>query len=305
MIDLITFDVRQLIDGLKAPATVDAYCTHWAKFRDFAGERDLPLDDSDTLIGWRNHLVKATKESPNTINLRISAIKSVFSELSARKQVQREIFWAMRDVAGVKASVLAKRKKPNAQVRIEPEEMRELVDSPVIELGNPFGARNRALLYVLATSGVRISEAVAIKVADIQKRNGNYLIANILGKGQANTRVAPLSADGYAAIQDWLFVRPVDGDYLFPQIDWLPNGELLYSPDHMSSDAAYKVVKRVCADCGIPNAKPHDFRRFVGTQLAQKDIRIAQKVLGHRNISTTADHYVLDKEPLGSTEGLF
>ncbi len=45
----------------------------------------------------------------------------------------------------------------------------------------------------------------------------------------------------------------------------------------------------------LSHIKPHDFRRFVGTQLAKHDIRKAQKALGHKRIDTTARHYVLDE----------
>ncbi len=51
--------------------------------------------------------------------------------------------------------------------------------------------------------------------------------------------------------------------------------------------------------------KPHDFRRFVGTQLAKDDIRKAQKALGHKDIRTTAKHYVLDEIEAGLTDDLF
>ena len=51
--------------------------------------------------------------------------------------------------------------------------------------------------------------------------------------------------------------------------------------------------------------KPHDFRRFVGTELAKRDIRQAQKALGHKRIETTARHYVLDELAGGLTDGLY
>lgn len=52
------------------------------------------------------------------------------------------------------------------------------------------------------------------------------------------------------------------------------------------------------------NIKPHDVRRFVGTQLAKRDIRTAQKALGHKHIDTTAWHYVLDELDVGLTDDL-
>jgi integrase len=51
--------------------------------------------------------------------------------------------------------------------------------------------------------------------------------------------------------------------------------------------------------------EPHDFRRFVGTQLAKQNIRKAQKALGHKRIDTTAQHYVLDELEVGLTDDLY
>jgi integrase/recombinase XerD len=53
------------------------------------------------------------------------------------------------------------------------------------------------------------------------------------------------------------------------------------------------------------DVKPHDFRRFVGTQLAKEDIRQAQKALGHKRIDTTAAHYVLDELEPNLTDDLY
>jgi integrase len=64
-------------------------------------------------------------------------------------------------------------------------------------------------------------------------------------------------------------------------------------------------VKRYAAAVGLPSVKPHDFRRFVGTNLAKTDLRQAQKALGHKDINTTAKHYVLDELEPGLTDGLF
>jgi integrase/recombinase XerD len=55
------------------------------------------------------------------------------------------------------------------------------------------------------------------------------------------------------------------------------------------------VVQKYSTAVGLVDVKPHDFRRFVGTQLAKEDIRQAQKALGHKRIDTTAAHYVLDE----------
>ena len=63
----------------------------------------------------------------------------------------------------------------------------------------------------------------------------------------------------------------------------------------MHLSAAWRAVQRYAQHVGLAHVKLHDFRRFVGTELARRDIRLAQKALGHKRIETTARHYVLDE----------
>ncbi len=64
------------------------------------------------------------------------------------------------------------------------------------------------------------------------------------------------------------------------------------------------MVQRYAAAVGLEHIKPHDFRRFVGTKLAKRDIRLAQNQLGHKRIETTSQNYVLDAVRLGVTDDL-
>jgi len=73
----------------------------------------------------------------------------------------------------------------------------------------------------------------------------------------------------------------------------------------MSLTAVWQAVQQYAAAVGLRHVKPHDFRRFVGTELAKRDIRLAQKALGHKRIETTARHYVLDELAGGLTDGLY
>jgi integrase len=73
----------------------------------------------------------------------------------------------------------------------------------------------------------------------------------------------------------------------------------------MSPTAVWQAVQQYAAAVGLRHVKPHDFRRFVGTELAKRDIRQAQKALGHTRIETTAKHYVLDELEVGLTDGLY
>lgn len=75
--------------------------------------------------------------------------------------------------------------------------------------------------------------------------------------------------------------------------------------NHIHQVSAWELVKRYAGAVGLESVKPHDFRRFVGTNLAKTDARQAQKALGHKDINTTYKHYVLDELEVGLTDGLF
>ena len=78
------------------------------------------------------------------------------------------------------------------------------------------------------------------------------------------------------------------------------------SAEPLSRTGAWRIVQRYARQVGLADIKPHDFRRFVGTQLtARRGIRQAQRALGHKRIETTAQHYVLDELEGGLTDGLY
>jgi integrase len=93
-----------------------------------------------------------------------------------------------------------------------------------------------------------------------------------------------------------------------------PTAERLFQAMQQASAAPLSTVNVWCTvqgyadQIGLSHIKPHDFRRFVGTQLAKRDIRKAQKAqkaLGHKHIDTTAQHYVLDEPEEGLTDDLY
>ena len=94
----------------------------------------------------------------------------------------------------------------------------------------------------------------------------------------------------------------IDTDYIFT--GFASRGDSRATDKPFSRQAAWQLVQRYADALGLANIKPHDFRRYVGTQLARRDIRVAQKQLGHASIATTAKHYVLDLVRLGITDDL-
>jgi len=301
-------DVFKIINGTKSKGTVDMYVRYWEQYIEFCGSEDDALK-SEMLAAWRQHMVNNTEYSSGTINSKISAIKSIVSSLSERKTVSRETKWDFLEVKSLPSVALQERKRPNNRIRITTEQMRSIVDTPEASLYEPLFCLHRALLLLLGTTGMRVSEALRVKVNDIDKSGSGHVIRNVMSKAKTEPRTVPLGAEAYDAVMDWIHIRPVQSDYVFISSNRtkseLPDS-ILWNDEPMTRVSAWRVVRRYGKKNGLPNIKPHDLRRFVGTQLASKSgIRVAQKVLGHASPDTTARYYILDDTPIGATDELF
>jgi integrase len=147
---------------------------------------------------------------------------------------------------------------------------------------------------------------VNLKVADIEYGTDDEGVSGwmvyVLGKNMEKPEARDLSRQSKAAIDAWLQARPVDSEYIFT--GFTGRGDREPSAKPITRQAAWQLVQRYAKGLGLSHIKPHDFRRYVGTQLARKDIRLAQKQLGHKRIETTAQNYVLDNIRLGITDDL-
>lgn len=253
-----------------------------------------------SLARWRRHLAQDTDLSPNTINRRLAAVKRVVVEASVQGYVDHATADAFRQVRGVQVKALKARTKTIARIRLSPAQVRRLCDEP--DLSTLKGFRDRALLHTLASSGCRVSGVVTLTERQILRRDGSFFL-EVIDKNRTEPREAPLSQEAYAAIQSWLARRPLVSDFLFTSFGGKGNRPTP-RPLHISS--AWRVVTHYAARAGIcEGATPHDLRRFLGTELARDDIRMAQKALGHRSIQTTAAHYVLDELRGGLSDELY
>lgn len=288
----------QLLAGQLAPSSITMYERDFRAYLAFASDFEQAIRPS-TLAQWRTHLAQSTELSPNTINRMISAVKRLIREAAVQGYIDHETASAFAQISGVKTAALKQRIKDNARVRIEPEEMREVCDLPDNE--RLLGLRDTALLATLASGGFRVSELATLTTNQIKRKKGGYIVL-IRGKNDTEYRDAPLSREAYEYIQLWLNARPVSSDYIFTAFDG--RGERA-TERPLSSVAVWKIVRKYSVGAGLDDVKPHDFRRFVGTQLARKDIRLAQKALGHKRLETTARHYILDELEAGLTDNLY
>ncbi len=293
----LPFD-SQLLAGQLAPSSIAMYQRDFQAYLRFAGTPEAAID-APTLARWRTHLAQETTMSPNTINRMISAVKRLMREAAVQGYVDASVANRFENVAGVKAAALKNRIKTSARTRIEPAAMRKMCDTPGEQL--LIGLRDTALLSTLASSGLRVSEVVGLTQAQIIPKGSGYLVL-VRGKNDVEVREAPLSREAFAHIQAWLETRPVKSPVVFTAFSGRGDRALDRA---MSAVSIWRVVRKYASANELEHVKPHDFRRFVGTQLARTNLRMAQKALGHKRLETTARHYILDELEAGLTDGLY
>jgi integrase/recombinase XerD len=289
-----TFDMS-ILDGVLSVKSIAMYKRDFQAYEKFAGDDVFSVD---SFSKWRDFMVKGTKYSPNTINRMLSAVRSVLREACARGLLDKSIYNDFTFVRSIPERPLKNRLRKNARTKISPEDMRLICDHPTPD--TLIGLRDRALLLTMATSGARINEVVTLTRDHIGRdKNGCHVMVN--GKIDTNWRRAPLSNEAYERIQAWLDARPVDSEYVFTAFD----GRGYRATDRcMSVVAAFSVVKTCSKAVGVEHVKPHDFRRFVATQLCKRNPRQAQLALGHTNIASTYKYYVLDELEFGVTDDI-
>ncbi len=298
------FDVK-ILAGQVRKSTQDKYVGKLKAYLAFAGSVEAALTPA-TFAKWRASMATG-KMSPNTINLHLASVRSLLKEAASQGYISSELAEQFKSVRGVKVSAMKDKLKQNARTKISPEDMRRLCDAP--QADTLVGKMHRALLLTMASSGARISEVVTLKLTQIEarkdKKKDSFVIV-VSGKTDIGNREAPLSSEAFKAIQEWLTARAAVGvpsEFIFTGFSG--RGGRDPRQKNITTEAAWQTVKRYAEQCKLAHVKPHDFRRFVGTNLAKDNPRQAQKALGHKKITTTYDHYVLDEMEVGLTENMF
>lgn len=296
-------DLKEILSGQLTANTIKVYSEDIGQYVRFAAERGLSHFDAQTLRQWRDHLVTETSMSPNTINRMMAAVKRVTKESSTRNMIASDVAYGFHNVESVSTRALKGRLKQHSRTRISPEDMRRLCESP--DPKTLVGLRDRALLHCLATSGMRVSEAATLQLEQIEQRDLHFFL-KVTGKTDTTARDTYLSAEAFLATQAWIQQRHIESPYVFTR--FAGRGEDEHSrltAQPLTRQGTWKIVQRYARVCGLAHIKPHDMRRFLGTTLAKIDIRKAQRALGHSDISTTAEHYVLDELEGGLTDHLY
>lgn len=173
---------------------------------------------------------------------------------------------------------------------ITPQELNRLMDAP--DKATVRGLRDRAILELLFSTGLRISELCNLSVDDVDLSRDEF---SVRGKGD-KIRVVFLSDAAKNAIKEYLLSRKDMDDALFVQY-----GKNSKDATHLrlSPRAVQRMLKVYAAKAGITRkVTPHVIRHSFATDLLSNgaDLRSVQALLGHANIGTTQIYtHVTDK----------
>jgi integrase/recombinase XerD len=166
-----------------------------------------------------------------------------------------------------------------------------------IDLSANTGARNRAILELMYSSGLRVSEVMNLQISNLHFSNG-YI--NVIGKGNKE-RIIPIGSEAKKFVSIYIkdirchvAVLPKFQDTVF----------LNYKGGSLSRVMIFKIIKDLVAKSGISkNVHPHTFRHSFATHLLEggADLRAIQEMLGHESITTTEIYTHLDREYLRDT----
>lgn len=162
-----------------------------------------------------------------------------------------------------------------------------------IDLSKWEGQRNKAIIEVLFSCGLRVSELVSLKISDVFE---DEKFIRVLGKGDKE-RLVPISSKALQEMSYWyvdrnqMRIKPGEEDYVF----------LNRRGAHLTRTMILIMIKRTALDAGITKTiSPHTLRHSFATALLKggADLRVIQDMLGHEDISTTEVYTHLDTSDL-------
>lgn len=270
--------------------TVDSYSrdlNQCSIFLNAQGINGWEFVTNDHISLW---LSKLTSENYST--------KSLSRKLSAIRMLAKHLVQeGLRKDNFAELLVLPKliRKLPST---LNINEILQLLNAP--DLGSAYGLRDRAIMELLYSSGLRVSELCSLTFQSIDLEEG---FLRVFGKG-SKERVVPIGGEALSALKNYLLngrpalVKKCTGSELF--ISQLGKS--------ISRKTIWLILKNYSAPLGIPTIiKPHIFRHSFATHLLQNgaDLRVIQEMLGHADISTTEIYTAVDPSRLVDEHATF
>ena len=259
--------------------TVDAYLSDVNKLVDFLGGDDKALEA--TLEELRAFLASLADVGINARSQAriISSLRSFYAFLKLDGFIESDPAELLRS--------------PKIGMRLPDvltlQEIDDIINA--VDLSKREGQRNRAILEVLYSCGLRVSEVCGLRLSDLYLDEG---FIRVTGKGDKQ-RLVPISDRAVAELEAYFVDRnmiPIKKGYE----DFVFISERLKKP--LSRIMVFHFIKELVGLVGIKkNVSPHTFRHSFATHLLEggANLRVIQAMLGHESISTTEIYTHIDR----------
>lgn len=265
--------------------SIEAYERDVEKLKQFmemtyphTGPQQVSSKQLQTFIGYINELGMSAFSQARIL----SGVKGFYKYLMFEELIEKD---PTELIEGPKLG----RKLPDT---LEYHEIEKLLEA--IDLSSPEGQRNRAIIEMLYSSGLRVSELVDLKRANVYFDMG---FLRVLGKGNKE-RLVPIGRDAMKFLKIYLEeIRP-----LIPvQKEGEPFVFLNRRGKKLTRVMIFTIIKLLSQKIGLKKSiSPHTFRHSFATHLIEggADLRAVQEMLGHESITTTEIYTHLDRDYL-------
>lgn len=266
------------IEQNRSQKTIANYDHYLTRLVDYAGEIQVSDIDAELIRKWRlwlNRLGTNTSDElqKTTQNYHLIALRSFLK------------YCAKRDIPALSADKVELARTTRKQVTfLTPEEVERLFKA--CNVSNIMGLRDRAILELLFSSGLRVSELVGLDRDHINLKRREFTVR---GKGQKDRPIfiSPAAADW---IGQYLAKREDNVKPLFVRYSGQKKVDTSGNFHRLTARSVQRMVSKTALLAGITkHVSPHTLRHSFATDLLMNgaDIRSVQSMLGHSNIATT------------------
>lgn len=269
------------IDKRYSDLTVESYRTEIKGYLDFFKEKNIKVKDiKNSDIKDYLAYIKKGETSERTLAHNVSVIRTFYKFLLTLKIIERNPteFLELPKLRKKLPTVLSK------------EEVEKLLD---IDLTDCYSYRNKAMLELLYSTGLRVSELVNLELSNIDLENCTL---KTIGKGNKE-RIIPIS--DYALYYVEKYINEYRGSMLKKGVN-----NYVFINNHgnvMTRQGFFKIIKKLAVEKNIKTPiSPHTLRHSFATHLLDygADLRSIQEMLGHSNLSTTQIYTHVSSEHL-------
>ncbi|HMS50292.1 MAG TPA: tyrosine-type recombinase/integrase [Candidatus Saccharibacteria bacterium] len=266
------------IEQNRSQKTIANYDHYLTRLVDFAGDIKVTDIDPELIRKWRLWLNRlgtnvSDELQKTTQNYHLIALRSFLK------------FCAKRDIPALTADKIELARTTRKQVTfLTPEELERMFE--VLKTDDLAGLRDRAILELLFSSGLRVSELVGLNRDHINLKRREFMVR---GKGQKDRPIF-ISSDAARWLGLYLEQRTDNAVPLFVRLSGKKQVDQSGDFSRLTARSVQRMVARCAKLAGITkHVSPHTLRHSFATDLLMNgaDLRSVQALLGHSNISTT------------------